>query len=122
MRNINETPTTEDNCESAGLAAFTSGWCSALQYNPYPSESSFDLVRQGVVVGSAVINSDGDVTITLDEGKTLTIAWVFIGTLEELQTTDLKDGCPDFSNSDVWIPNTNAMTDEAGLSYMIFDL
>lgn len=121
-RNTSETTTTEDNCESAGLVAFTTGWCSILGYNPYPSTASFDMVRQGVVVGTVVVNSDGDVTVTLDEGKTLTTAWVFIGTLEQLQTMNLKDGCPNFTNAAVWIPNTNALTDGDGLSYMFFDL
>ncbi|HBE40446.1 MAG TPA: hypothetical protein DDW27_04460 [Bacteroidales bacterium] len=122
LRYINETTSTEDNCESAGLVAFTSGWCSILEYNPYPSTSSFNMVRQGVVVGSVVVNADGDVTVTLEEGKTLTTAWLFIGTLEELQTANLKDGCPNFTNPAVWIPNTNAQTDALGLSYMFFDL
>lgn len=121
-RNTSETTTTEDNCESAGMVAFTAGWCAILGYNPYPSTASFDMVRQGVVVGTVVVNEDGDVTVTLDEGKTLTDAWVFIGTLEELQTMNLKDGCPNFTNAAVWIPNTNAQTDGEGLSYMFFDL
>jgi hypothetical protein len=121
-RYINETTSVEDNCESAGMVAFTAGWCAILGYNPYPSTASFDMVRQGVVVGTVIVNEDGDVTVTLDEGKTLTDAWVFIGTLEELQTMNLDGGCPNFTNAAVWIPNTNAMTDGNGLSYMFFDL
>jgi hypothetical protein len=122
LRYIDETTSTEDNCESAGMVAFTEGWCSILGYNLYPSTASFDLVRQGEVVGNVIVNEDGDVTVTVDEGKTLINAWVFIGTLEELQTMNLKDGCPYFSNPAYWIPNTNAMTDGDGLSYMFFDL
>lgn len=121
-RYINETTSTEDNCESAGLVTFTTGWCSVLGYNSYPSTLSFDMVRQGTVVGSVVVNEDGDVTLTLEEGKTLTTAWLFIGTLEELQTTNLDNGCPAFTNPAVWIPNTNPQTDGDGLSYMFFDL
>lgn len=122
VRFINETTTTEDNCESAGLSAFTAGWCSILGYNPYPSTASFNMVRQGVVVGTVIVNEDGDVTVTLDEGKTITDAWVFIGTLEELQTMNLDGGCPIFTNASVWIPSTYAQTDGNGLSYMFFDL
>ncbi|HOO99601.1 MAG TPA: hypothetical protein PLV06_12080 [Bacteroidales bacterium] len=116
------TQAAEDNCESAGMVAFTEGWCTILGYNPYPSTASFDMVRQGVVVGNVVVNEDGDVTVTMNEGKILIDAFVFIGTLEELQTMNLKDGCPIFTNAAVWIPNTNAQTDGDGLSYMFFDL
>ncbi len=80
------------------------------------------MVHQGEVVGNVVVNADGDVTVTLNEGKTLIAAWVFIGTLHELQTMNLKDGCPNFTNAAVWIPNTNDLTDGDGLSYMFFDL
>lgn len=121
-RYINETTSTEDNCESAGLVAFTTGWCSVLGYNSYPSTLSFDMVRQGTVVGSVVVNEVGDVTVTLEEGKTLTTAWLFIGTLEELLTTNLDNGCPAFLNAAVWTPNTTPETDGEGLSYMFFDL
>ena len=111
----------EDNCESNGMVAFSTGWCSVLGYNAYPSTQSFDMVRQGVVVGKVEVE-DGDVTVTLEEGKTLEIAWLFIGTLEELQTSNLKEGCPNFTNPTVWTPNTTQMNNGEGLSYMFFDL
>lgn len=113
--------TREKHCESAGQQAFmTSEWCNFLEYNDYPSTSSFDMVRLGEVVGSVVVE-DGNVTVTLTEGNTLIYTWLFIGTLEELQTINLVDGCPDLGNTDYWCLNATEETNENGLSFMFFD-
>ncbi len=113
-------------CESVGTLAFVSTeWCGALGYNPYPTTPSFDLVRpeRGTTVGTVIVNNK-DVIITLNEGNTIVMAYVFIGTLEDLQTTNLleKNNCPWFYNPNVWILNSTPLVNNDGLSYMFFDL
>ncbi|HOT18224.1 MAG TPA: hypothetical protein PLB07_11305 [Bacteroidales bacterium] len=110
--------------ESVGTMAFVSTeWCGVLGYNPYPTTSSIEIARPGFgVIGTAVIDNK-DVTITLNEGNTLVMAYLFIGTLEDLQTTNLlANGCPWFYNPNVWILNSNPLVNSDGLSYMFFDL
>lgn len=111
--------------ESNGTMAFVSTeWCGVLGYNPYPTTPSIEIVRPGLgTIGTAVVDNR-DVTITLNEGNTLVMAYVFIGTLEELQTENLleENGCPWFYNPNVWILNSTPLVNDDDLSYMFIDL
>lgn len=111
-------------CESTGTLAFVStDWCGVLGYNPYPTTPSFELVRPGVGIIGTVTVDNRDVTITLNKGNTLVMAYVFIGTLEDLQTTNLlENGCPWYSNPNDWILNSTPLVNGDGLSYMFVDL
>lgn len=100
---------------SDGTLAFAgnSYWCGngeygwALGYNPFTLESSFNMVTAGTdtKVGLVNIDADGVVTITMDEGLTLDISYVFVGTLYDLRNTNLSTvqvGCPIYTN---WATN-----------------
>ena len=110
-------------CESTGTLAFVSTeWCGVLGYNAYPSTPGFDMVRPITGTIGTVVVDNRDVTITLSEGKTLIWTYLFIGTLEELQTTNLlANGCPWFYNPNVWNLNSSPQLNGNGLSYMFFD-
>jgi hypothetical protein len=108
---------------SAGTTAFGSEWCAWLGYNPYPGTAFFNMMSPYVKLGTVEV-TDGDVKVTLDVDKNyvLVTTWVFIGTLEELTTTNLlEDGCPWFRNNEVWFQNDTPLTNDDGYSYMIFD-
>lgn len=111
--------------ESVGTFAFVStAWCGALGYNPYPTTPSIGIARPGFgTIGTAVVDNR-DVTLTLNKGNTLVMAYLFIGTLEDLQTTNLleENGCPWFYNPNVWNLNSTPLVNGDGLSYMFFDL
>jgi len=108
---------------SAGTIAFGSGWCGWLGYNPYPQTASFNMMSPYVKLGTVeVTNGDVKVILDIDKNYVLVTTWVFIGTLEELTTTNLlEDGCPWFRNNEVWFQNDSPLTDEDGFSYMVFD-
>jgi len=111
-------------CETTGMQAFvTDAWCGNLGYNFYPSTPEIDLVWPGVGTHIGTVQvEDGDVTVTLNEGKTLICSYLFIGTLEDLQTLNLKaDGCPWYTNPAVWQQNTTPLVNSEGLSYMFYD-
>jgi len=112
-------------CESEGTQAFfTTAWCANLGINIYPTTALFNMIWPGIgtKIGEVKVEN-GDVTVTLNEGKTLITTYLFVGTLEELQTNNLKDdGCPWYTNPSVWIQNTTPGTDANGLSFMFFDL
>jgi len=108
---------------SSGTTAFGSEWCEWLGYNPYPGTASFDMMSPYVKRGTVeVTNGDVKVTLDVDKNYVLITTWVFIGTFEELTTTNLlEDGCPWFRNNEVWFQNNTPLTDASGYSYMIFD-
>ncbi len=114
-------------CESFGtLAFFNSAWCGTvyLGVNDYPSTASFHMgiPSTNTIVGEVTV-IDGDVTVTLAEGKTLMQTSLFIGTLEDLQTLNLNaNGCPDYTDPAYWTQNFTASTDINGHSFMFFDL
>lgn len=106
---------------SEGTFIFNSGWCSWLGYNPYPTTSDFLIMSPYDRIGEVTV-IDGDLTITMDEGYQLVTSWVYVGTLENLTTSNLlEDGCPWYRNNDVWTQNNTAFTNSDGLSYMTFD-
>jgi len=88
----------------------TWGWCFDVNwgYNPYPSVSSINLVKgySADIVGHASI-TNGDVTVTLNQGMLLLETFVFVGTLSDLRNNNLDEyNCPDYENEEgPWIYN-----------------
>jgi len=112
-------------CESTGEQAFvTTEWCGKLGVNPYPSTPWFEMITpDGLRIGEVVVEN-GDVTVTLDEGYTLITTYLYIGTIEDLTTNNLKltDGCPWFSNPAVWMQSSTVGTNTDGLTFTHYDL
>lgn len=111
-------------CETTGMQAFiTDAWCGNLGYDFYPYTPEIDLIWPGVGTHIGTVKLENrDVTVTLNEGKTLICSYLFIGTLEDLQTLNLKaDGCPWYTNPAVWLQNTTPLVNSEGLSYMFYD-
>ena len=112
-------------CETTGTQAFiTDAWCGKLGYNIYPTTTEIELVWPGLGTHIGTVKvENGDVTISLIEGKTLICSYLYIGTLENLQTSNLKaDGCPWYSNPAAWKQNTTPLVNSEGLSHMFYDL
>lgn len=112
-------------CESSGRTVFiTTEWCGVLGVNDYPSTTSFEMVYPGTGTGVGTVEvENGDVTVTLYEGKILIATYLYIGTLEDLQTNNLgTTGCPEYWNPQVWMLDSTPETNVSGLSFMFFDL
>ncbi len=114
-------------CVSKGTKVFVgSEWCATypLGINNYPSTASFNMFApySNAVIGEVTVEN-GDVTVTLNEGLTLISTYLFIGTLNDLLTSNLNtNGCPVYSNTEVWIRNSTPGTNSSGFSFMFYDL
>lgn len=80
----------------------TWGWCFDVNwgYNNYPTVSSINLQKgySDQIVGLVTV-SNGDVTVTLNEGMLLLETYVYVGTISDLQNNNVDEyNCPDYQN------------------------
>lgn len=90
---------------TTGENVFLSEWCGNgyLGINPYPFNESIVLERSYSDEKIGLVSLiDGKIKITLNTGLSLTNAYIYIGSKEELtDPANLVYGCPDYSND--WI-------------------
>ncbi len=93
---------------SDGNLLFDANWCNTLGYNEYPTITEFDLLEKfsNIRVGNVTIETDGSVNVNVTDGRIIDKAYVYIGTIEDLENYNLNlSGCPDYRNSDIWLVN-----------------